>query len=231
MPDYKSVYREHPDLYDELVLAEDADGCLLQAIETCCELPGARIVEAGAGTGRITRVLLEAGAAHVIATEIETAMLSHAEHALASYSTKLECIVADARSLPVDAGGADLAIAGWVFGHFRSWMADDWKREAGKAVSELERATRAGGTAIVVETLGTGAEEPEPAPELAEYYEWLESERGFVRQSIRTDYVFATVSEAARVTGFFFGDDFAAKVREHDWSRVPECTGVWSRKV
>jgi ubiquinone/menaquinone biosynthesis C-methylase UbiE len=231
LSNYKNVYREQAELYDELVAAEDVDGNLSRTLLDVCDIAGATVVEAGAGTGRLTRLMLEAGASRIIATEIEPAMLAIAEKSLAAYAPKLECLVADARSLPVEDNVADIAIAGWVFGHFRSWMPENWQNEVGAAVSHLERVTRAGGTAIVIETLGTGTEVPAPAQGLLEYYQWLEDERGFVRTSIRTDYLFESVQEAERVTGAFFGNDFAANVREQQWRRVPECTGVWTRSA
>lgn len=231
MSSYKNVYREQPQLYDALVRAEDTDDNIRQTLLEVCTLEGATIVEAGAGTGRLTRLMLEAGAARIIATEIEPAMLAIAQKSLAHYAGKLECLVADARQLPAQDAIADVAIAGWVFGHFRSWMPDNWQSEVGAAVSHLERVTRPGGTVIVIETLGTGTESPAPAEALLEYYKWLEEERGFARTAIRTDYLFESVAEAERITGAFFGNDFAAKVREQQWRRVPECTGIWTRTV
>ena len=126
---------------------------------------------------------------------------------------------------------ADIAIAGWVFGHFRSWSADDWRKQVGTALSHLERVTCAGGTVVIIETLGTGSESPSPTAELLEYYEWLETQRGYVRTSIRSDYLFPSVDDAERVMGAFFGDDFAAKVRDRQWRRIPECTGIWSKTI
>lgn len=228
---YKDVYRNQPELYDELVTAEDADGNLQTTLHELCEVAGATVAEAGAGTGRLTRIMLEAGVARIVATEIEPAMLAIAEQSLASYKGKLECLVADARSLPLDDDMADVAMAGWVFGHFRSWMPELWRDEVGAAVSQLERVTRPGGTVIVIETLGTGTEVPAPAEGLVEYYQWLEQERGFARTEIRSDYLFSSVDDAVRVTGAFFGNDFAANVREKQWRRVPECTGIWSKRV
>ena len=68
-----------------------------------------------------------------------------------------------------------------------------------------------------------------PTPELAEYYAWLESVQGMRRTWIRTDYRFSDCETAARATAFFFGDEFAARVRRQGWSRIPECTGLWWR--
>ena len=102
----------------------------------------------------------------------------------------------------------------------------------GRALAELERALRPGGTLVVIETLGTGRTEPAPpTPELAEYFAWLEGEQGMRRVAIRTDYRFADVEAAARATGFFFGAEFAARVRREGWARVPECTGLWWRRA
>ena len=139
---------------------------------------------------------------------------------------------ADGAALPIRRVVADLAIAGWVFGHLRHWLPDGWRDAIGRAVSELERTLRPGGTAVVIETLGTGASEPAPPNgALAEYYAWLEDERGYTREVVRTDYRFPSPEEAARVTGFFFGEAFAARVLEERWTTVPECTGVWWRRV
>ena len=232
MADYKTIYREHPEAYDELVRAEDADGNLVAALQAIHPLtPATRVVEAGAGTGRLTRVLLEAGVEHVWATEVEPAMVTLAERLLGHHGDRVRFDVADARKLPADSDSADLSVAGWVFGHFRHWMPEEWKTQIGAALDELTRVTRSQGTVIVIETLGTGSEEPTaPNPALAEYYDWLEGERGFTRRAIRTDYRFESVEEAARVTGFFFGEDFAARVRTESWATVPECTGIWFRR-
>ena len=99
-------------------------------------------------------------------------------------------------------------------------------------IDEMARALMPGGQLVVIETLGTGSEVPSaPNPGLAELYGWLEEERGMRRTVIRTDYQFPDVATAAEVTGFFFGEAFAERVRREGWARVPECTGIWSRAV
>ena len=95
----------------------------------------------------------------------------------------------------------------------------------------MDQALRPGGAVAIIETLGTGETEPAaPTPGLADYYDWLEKERGFQREVLRTDYVFPDVDTAASVTGCFFGPEFAERVRAERWTRIPECTGLWSRR-
>jgi ubiquinone/menaquinone biosynthesis C-methylase UbiE len=224
--DYHEIYAHHADAYDELVAAEDCDGNLLPALARVMSVAG-RVVEVGAGTGRVTRLLARAGAT-VVATEPSAAMLEVGRQRLGEHAN-VSWHQASASALPVDDAWADAGVAGWVFGHFREWMPAGWEGELAQALAELGRAVRRGGTLVIIETLGTGASEPAPpTPGLAEYYAWLEV-RGFARTWIRTDYGFASVDEAVRVTGFFFGEAFAARVREQGWARVPECTGIWSR--
>jgi hypothetical protein len=62
---------------------------------------------------------------------------------------------------------------------------------------------------------------------LADYYGRLERQHGFQRQWIRTDYQFHSVSEAERLTRFFFGDQLADRIVSEKLTRLPECTGIW----
>jgi ubiquinone/menaquinone biosynthesis C-methylase UbiE len=225
--DARTIYTSHAVEYDELVRAEDADGQLLPALLGITPLQGQRVVEVGAGTGRVTALLLAAEAV-VCATEREPAMLGLARQRL-SGSGNVKFMLADARQLPLPDGAADIGIAAWVFGHFRSWVPDAWREQIGAGLDELGRVVKRGGHLIVIETLGTNRTEPAPPEaELGEYYAWLEQVRGFKRQAIRTDYAFASVEEATKVMGFFFGEAMAAAVREQGSGRVPECTGLWS---
>jgi ubiquinone/menaquinone biosynthesis C-methylase UbiE len=230
--DFESVYRRQADEYDAMVGAEDCDRRLLPALETLVPLDGARVLEVGVGTGRITRLLLSRGA-HVAGVEPAAAMLAVARrHVRSLPAARCELVRAEARALPFGSGWADVAIAGWVFGHLRHWHAPAWRELIGHCLAEMGRALRPGGTLIVVETLGTGSEQPAPpSAELAEYYAWLEAGQGMSRMVFRTDYRFSDPESAARATGFFFGEEFAARVRRERWSRIPECTGLWWKVV
>ena len=228
--DFHRIYQRHAAEYDALVAAEDCERRLRPALEAIAPLAGATVLEVGAGTGRVTRLLLEAGA-RVVATEPAPAMLALARrHIAALPAARCALAVADGRALPVRPGWADVALAGWALGHLRAWHAAAWRAAIARGLAEMERALRPGGALVVIETLGTGEERPRPpSPELAEYYAWLEGEQGMARAAIRTDYAFADPESAARATGFFFGVAFAERVRRAGWSRIPECTGLWWR--
>jgi uncharacterized protein len=224
------VYEQSAEDYDRLVSAEDCDSSLIRELDRIVSLRGARVLEVGVGTGRITRQLVACGA-EVTGFDRTEPMLAVARKNLREYPTSawnLSC--ADARDLPLEGSSFDVAVAGWVFGHFRSWMADHWQANVGAALDELERNVRSGGTLVVIETLGTGSTEPAPPnAALAEYYAWLEG-RGFTRTAIATDYLFPDVETASAVLERFFGEELARRVRDRGWSRVPEWSGVWAKK-
>ena len=230
--DYEAIYRERAADYDRMVTAEDCDGALLPALESIAPLDGAAILEVGMGTGRLSRLLVPR-ARRFHGTERSPQMLAIARDHLATIAARgaVTLELGDARSLAVESGWADIAVAGWVFGHFRSWYASDWRTEVGRALAEMSRVLTHDGTLVILETLGTGSTEPAPPrPELGEYYQWLEAEHGMTLLAIRTDYRFPDVETAARTTGFFFGEAFAERVRAEQWSQIPESTGIWWRK-
>ena len=226
--DYQLIYAQHAEAYDTMVRAEDCDGNLAREIADWLDRIGRRVLEVGVGTGRVTAMLCARGA-QVVGCEPAPAMLEIARRRLSGYDVELiEC---DCLGLPRRKEAFDLAIAGWVFGHLRSWRAADWRESIAENLDRMNEALVPGGALVVIETLGTGESTPRPPrPELAEYYAWLENDCGFERRTLRTDYGFADSEAAARATEFFFGADFAARVRGENWARIPECTGLWWRR-
>lgn len=232
MPSFEEIYAHHADAYDRLVEREDHEGHLLPALAEIAPLDGADVVEFGAGTGRLTRLLaLRVGS--IRAYDASANMLAVADrHLKAMGLAKYELGLADNKHLPVEDSSADIAIAGWAFGHSLDWYPDRWRHEIGAAVDEMGRVLHPGGTAIILETMTTGSPTPAPpTPGLASYYRWLETERGFSSRSIRTDYRFASLEEAERLTRFFFGDELADRVLSEGWVTLPEWTGLWWRSV
>jgi hypothetical protein len=133
------VYELEPDRWVALAEAEPIAPDLLG------ELPaaGARVVEAGAGAGRLTRHLVGA-AAIVVAVEPCAQFRRRLRGA-----TGAEVVAAVTQQLPVRSGWADLAIAGAA-------MSPDLPLGGPAALAELERVVRPGGTVALV-----GPEAPE----------------------------------------------------------------------
>lgn len=228
---FRQIYASKGALYDRMVSREDYEHHLLPALEAVIvpALKEAVVVEFGAGTGRLTR-LLAPHVKHIHAFDLSAHMLQHALPTLPD-TGNWTIGAADNRSIPLPDEFADLSIEGWSFGHATGWYPETWREEISAALAEMQRLTRPGGTMIVIETLGTGSETPNPpSPVLADYYAWLENEHGFTRTWSRTDMQFESVEEADELTRFFFGDAFADGIVREGQVIVPECTGIWWRR-
>ena len=218
------VYKLAADSYHQLISAEDCDGHVQRAVVT--ELADAAIVaDIGAGTGRVAGWVLPQ-VDSVILLEREPAMLDVAKVALADYGDKARYEVADAVSLPLPDDSVDAAVAGWAFGHFMVWAPDDWLDGVATSLAEMRRIVRPGGTLIVIETMGTATNGPTEYPVLQPYYEHLRT-LGFEQQVVSSDYLFDSVAQAVSLTGEFFGQEMAEKLKESEGSRVPEWTAVF----
>jgi ubiquinone/menaquinone biosynthesis C-methylase UbiE len=232
MADARHVYRyrSSAETYDALVSYEDHAGRLLGAIRGLVALDGAEVVEIGAGTGRVTR-LLAPHVRSVRAFDREPAMLAIAQAHVARLGLRhCRLALADNAQLPVPDASARLVIAGWTYGHQTVWEPQAWQIPIRAALAEMLRVLTPGGTAIVIETLGTGHTAPfEPPTELARYYALLEHDYGFTRSWVRTDYVFPSNAEGERLLHAFFGADFARAFAMQGGTTLPECTGIWSR--
>ncbi len=228
MADYQKIYATQAAKYEALISREDHENNIEPALETIRPFAGQRVIELGAGTGRLTR-LLSSKAETVFAFDISLPMLTEARYQLdlinrANYTLG----VADNRQIPAGNRVADLVVTGWSLGHFVGWYPATWLEEINQVLLEMKRVLSPGGTIVILETLGTGYEQPEPPTSgLANYYHWLESEKRFSSTWIRTDYSFASVAEAVELTRFFFGDDLADQIRLKQQTKLPECTGIW----
>ncbi|MBI5927774.1 MAG: class I SAM-dependent methyltransferase [Chloroflexi bacterium] len=231
MPAQDEIYQKHADKYDLLVMREDYQANILAALQNIYPLQGAEVVEFGAGTGRMTGIVAPY-VKSILATDISNHMLAVADEKLTPQYPHLRLVVADNRQMPIKNASADIAIAGWSFGHATVWYQENWQAEISQAVDEMRRILRPGGVAIILETLGTGREVPNPPTDiLAAYYNWMENEQGFNHTWIRTDYRFESPEEADFLVRFFFGNNFADTVMHGNQVVLPECTGVWWLRV
>ena len=227
MPTEKEVYEAHADQYDRLIRREDYQINILAAIQDYFPLNiNVDVVELGAGTGRLTR-LLAPRVKSIKAFDSSAHMLEIAEKSLHEMDlTNWNVGVADHRQIPVADHSADLVIAGWSFCYLAVWGGANWGSELQDGLNEIQRILRPGGMVLIIESLGTGTEKPHPPEHLRAYFDWL-TEAGFERGWMRTDYRFESLEEAVELSTFFFGQEMGQKVRKNNWQILPECTGVW----
>lgn len=225
---FKHIYHNHAAQYDRMVAREDVHGNLFAALNQIQSPYGQTVVELGAGTGRVTR-LMSVMARRVFAFDIAPPMLAIARDMLRlTGMTNWRLATADNRTVPLPSNCADIAIQGWSFGHAVGWYPDTWQQEVGLMLAEMQRVVKPGGMIILLETLGTGIKQPQPpSPGLGDLYRWWEHTHGFQHRWIRTDYQFASVQEADDLTRFFFGDELADHIRTENLTILPECTGIW----
>jgi ubiquinone/menaquinone biosynthesis C-methylase UbiE len=227
--DYREIYSRRAEEYDRLVTREDYRGNILQGLAAIRPLSGLKVVELGAGTGRLTRL---------ISPHVQSVLaLDRSEHMLRFGQERAGrpgwlAVAADNRRLPLVDGQADLVVAGWSLGHLVGWHEKTWRDEIALALSEMKRMLRPGGTAVILETLGTGQEAPRPPTEgLAAYYAFLEDEHDFSSTWLRTDYRFNSLEEAEQLVRFFFGPELASRIVQEELLILPECTGIWWRTL
>ncbi len=225
---FQHIYRCQAERFDRLVAREDMRGNLFAAVNEIRPLHGLRAVEFGAGTGRLTKqlsVIVDS----IIAFDLEPSMIRRAgrimrESGMANWRLAL----GDNRRMPVASNCADLVIEGWSFAHVIGWHPRDWLAQTDAMLAEMERILKPGGSAILIETMGTGRRQPKaPSPKLAQLYDYWRHAWGYSYRWIRTDFQFASPQEAEELMRFFFGEELAEACLDGDTVLVPECTGIW----
>jgi len=226
----RTIYQSEGDRYEALISREDYQGNISRVIDEIINVSGLDVLDLGAGTGRLT-FLLAPRVRSIRAFDASAEMLRVCrERLIASGLSNWHVDVADHRQLPVQDHSADLVVSGWSVSYLSVWNQENGGTELDKWLIEMKRVLRQNGTIILLESLGTGNEEPVRLEHVESTYQWLDA-NGFKHKWIRTDYQFESVEEAADLAGFFFGEEMMARVLEKRSTVLPECTGVWWKKV
>ncbi|MDN9009362.1 class I SAM-dependent methyltransferase [Brevibacillus laterosporus] len=227
-PNHPDIYQNQAEKYERLISKQPS---LYAVINQIKPIENTDIIDLGAGTGRLTTVLAKQ-AKSIVALDASEAMLQVTAHKLKQAGLhNWRTQVADHRALPVANDSADLLVSGWSIGYLSNSTDPTWKHNIKQVMAEIKRVLRPGGTAIILETMGTGHETPHPPIFLQDYYRSLEQDYGFSFSWIRLDYHFESVEEAADLTRFFFGEEVAEKVVSQSLLHVPECAGIWTLQV
>ncbi|MEF3307123.1 class I SAM-dependent methyltransferase [Paenibacillus sp. GYB003] len=228
MPNHETIYAQNAETYELLVSRQPS---LAPHIEAIRPFDGLDVVDLGAGTGRLATVLAPK-AKSLVLLDASQAMLNVAADKLRrTGAAAWRTAVADHRSLPLADRSADLIAAGWTICYLTNDGVPDWETNVSRIIGEMERVLRPGGTIVIFETMGTGAETPCAPGFLRPYYSLLTETYRFSHKTVRLDYAFDSVRQAEELAGFFFGADMAERVRANRWSRVPEWAGMWWKHV
>lgn len=226
----RKIYQSEGDRYEALIAREDYQGNIPRAIDEIINVDGLDVLDLGAGTGRLT-LILAPRAKSIRAFDASAEMLRVSrDRLIASGLSNWQVEVADHRQLPIPDDSADLVVSGWSVSYLAVWNQEQRTSELDIWLNEMRRVLRQDGTIILLESLGTGNEEPIRLEHVESTYQWLDA-NGFENKWIRTDYQFESVDEAADLAGFFFGSDMAVRIREKRSNILPECTGVWWKRV
>lgn len=229
MPELKQIYQSEAEQYQALVGREDYKSRLLPAILSIDPLKGKTIIELGAGTGRVSR-LISSHCQSLIAADISHHMLSLGKQYLTqSMNNNWHLSLESHWALPFTKHSADVVIAGWSFCYAALNAGEAWQTALENGLDEVWRVLRPGGRLILIESLGTGYETPHAPEVLVEYQNYLNT-HGFSSKWIRTDYCFADLEEAKSLTTFFFGEVPLPMWETPQGVIVPECTGLWWKK-
>ncbi len=227
MPSMYEIYQNHAPKYDELVNAEDYRQNLRNYLRTNIDWKGKQVIEAGIGTGRITRFYIDL-AESVFGYDRESHMLEQCRENLNAFSEKLH--LHEQENVHLNAEPADIFIEGWSFGHTIIQNESDFDSAVPHLLESVFGCVKSGGTVIIVESEGTNVDTPKvKTPCLSRFYRVLENEYGFTRTTISTDYRFSSIEEASRIMGFFFGEDMGEEIFRQKRSVIPEFTGIWTR--
>ena len=226
----RKIYQSEGERYEALVSREDYQGNIPRTIDEIINVDGLDIMDLGAGTGRLT-LILAPRVKSICAFDASAEMLRVCrEKLIASGLTNWQVDVADHRNLPVKDHSVDLVVSGWSVSYLAVWNPEQANQELDRWLMEMGRVLRKDGVIILFESFGTGNESPIRLEHVETTYQWLDN-NGFLNKWIRTDYQFELLDEAVDLAGFFFGAEMADRVREKRMVILPECTGVWRRKI
>jgi ubiquinone/menaquinone biosynthesis C-methylase UbiE len=226
------VYRKKiADDYERLIACEDHEGNIPKTLFSIADFHGKTVVDLGAGTGRLSCMAAPL-ARQVVAVDYAPDMLRVAAEKLARIRADgWRIVTADMRELPLPDRCVDIVTAGWSVCYLANANNQDGERNLNLVLDECSRILRDDGTIIILETLGTGVDEPVVQDFLRPYFERLSGSHGFRHVQIRTDYRFDSAEEAAEIVHRFFGEEAGRKTRERGSPIVPEFTGVWWKTV
>ncbi len=230
MAEMMEIYKKHAANYDELVNAEDYENNLNKFLLKEIDWKDKTVYEAGIGTGRVTQIYIN-DVKKCYGFDREQHMLDKCHENLINFEKKIQLKTGINTILKPAETSSDLFIEGWSFGHTMNENKNQYKEIFKSMYEQITQLLNPQGKIIIMETMGTNVEEPSgKIGVLEEFYDLLEKEYGFKRYVLRTDYKYPDYMEAARIMGFFFGDEMKNDILTNKKTIIKEFTGIWIKQ-
>ena len=229
MPEMMEIYKKHSSNYDELVNAEDYKKNLDTFLHEKISWKNKIVYEAGIGTGRVTKIYIDK-INHVYGFDREQHMLNKCKENLCDFSN-YSLDVCENTELKMIPQIADIFIEGWSFGHTIIENKNNYQSVFEKIHNHFIKILREKGKIVLIESCGTNVTEAvNTGAVLEEFYSHIENKYQFKKHVISTDYKFQDYKEAARIMGFFFGNEMSEDIIKNEKNIIPEFTGIWIKE-
>jgi ubiquinone/menaquinone biosynthesis C-methylase UbiE len=201
-------YDKELSLYEEFAYAEDAPGYVTQYIQH--RVAHLDIVDAGCSFGKILNSVASV-AKSALGVDKSPQAIAAAKSYCEAAGVAAEYRCEDLQSLSIPSKSVDLVYSSWVLGTILNVDA------RARALAELDRITRSGGSIICIENAAGGefesirGRDPQDARTL-QYNSWLEI-NGFRRVTqIETHFEFSSLESAQRIFRDIWGEAAAQRV-------------------
>lgn len=228
MPEMMKVYKEFAVKYDEIVNAEDHSNNLGKILLEKVDWQDKVVYEAGIGTGRVTNLYIEK-IKHCYGFDREDHMMEKCRVNLSNWMNKITLSNCDNLELKKVQEPVDTFVEGWSFGHTIMENSQKLEKVTDDIMNNIIGLVKDNGKIVIIESAGTNSDLPFEVTNqyIKRFMRLLEDKFGFRKTVISTDYLFPDYQEAARILGFFFGDEMRNDIMANKKNRIKEFTGVW----
>ncbi len=228
MPKMLEIYKDYAVNYDDLLSFEDYSNNLTKILLEKIDWQDKVVYEAGIGTGRVTKIYIDKSK-HCYGFDREDHMMEKCRINLTNLMHKITLSNCENLQLRKIQEPVDIFIEGWSFGHTIIENSKKLDIVAKNIINNIIGLVKDDGKIIIIESAGTNSDVPFKVTNqyIKIFLSLLEEKFGFKRNVIETDYVFPDYQTAARVIGFFFGEEMRNDIISNKKKTIKEFTGVW----